>query len=316
LSRLFKSPYRYAALSLILLIAVTLLFFWRITFSGMILARGDVYNYFYPLWDARSAAFRAGHIPLWSPDVFMGVPLLANSQMGTFYPPNWLVTPFDASTAITLSLLGHTFWAMLGVYLLTRRTLALDRIPALLAGVLFGLGGYLGGQSEHINQLQALSWMPWLFLVVSYELTVDNPQVKGKRWARYGVSFTQVLLFSICVALQLLAGHPQTVFITLVGLGVYGIGRAVVSRQSSVTSWIRWQVSFDVRSFIRFIVVIALGGLLGLALAAPQLIPMLELAGLGNRGGGLDPQKVLAFSVTPLLMGRGLLPSYDGLLFG
>lgn len=309
LSRLYKSSHRYAALIVTLLIAVPLLFFWRITFSGMILARGDVYSYFYPLWDVRSAAFRAGHIPLWSPDIFMGVPLLANSQLGTFYPPNWLVTFFDAPTAITLSLLAHTFWAMLGVYLLTRRTLALDRIPALLAGVLFGLGGYLGGQSEHINQLQALSWMPWLFLVVSY-------QSVGTRYIVSLFSLSQVLLFGVCVALQLLAGHPQTVFISLVGIGVYGLGKTVASRQPSANSRIRWRLSFNIHYLVRFILLITLGGILGLILAAPQLIPTLELAGLGNRGGGLDPQKVLAFSFTPLLIGRGMLPSYDGLLFG
>ncbi len=301
MSRLFKPSHRYVALIIILLTAITLLYFWRITFSGMILARGDVYSYFYPLWDVRSAAFRAGHIPLWSPDIFMGVPLLANSQLGTFYPPNWLVTPFDAPTAITLSLLAHTFWAMLGVYLLTRRTLALDRIPALMAGVLFGLGGYLGGQSEHINQLQALSWMPWLFLVVSYQPVF---------------SLSQVLLFGGAVALQLLAGHPQTVFITMVGIGIYSLGKMVTGRHLSSNSRMRWHLSFNVHYLIRFIVLIALGGILGLILAAPQLIPTLELASLGNRGGGLDPQKVLAFSFTPLLMGRGLLPSYDGLLFG
>ncbi len=298
---------------LVLFVAVTLVFFWRITFSGMILARGDVYNYFYPLWDVRSAVFQAGHIPLWSPDIFMGVPLLANSQLGTFYPPNWLVTPFEAPTAITLSLLAHTVWALLGTYLLARRTLALDRVPAIVAGVVFGLGGYLGGQSEHINQLQALSWMPWVFLVVSYQSTGDEPSVNLRGWRRYRVSLGGVLLFAACVALQLLAGHPQTVFITLVGIGLFGLSRAF-GRRSSATS--RWNASFSAPDFIRFVVLVALGGILGLMLSAPQLIPMLELSGLGNRGGGLDPQKVLAFSFTPLLMGRGLLPSYDGLLFG
>ncbi len=303
------NPTRRASLIVFaLMIGVTLLFFWRITFSGMILARGDVYSYFYPLWDVRSAAFRAGHIPLWSPDIFMGVPLLANSQLGTFYPPNWLVTPLDAPTAITISLLAHTIWAVLGVYLLTRRTLELDRVPALLAGVLFGLGGYLGGQSEHINQLQALSWMPWLFLVVSQQSTDKN--------RLYRALILRSLLFGVGVALQLLAGHPQTVFITLVGIGVFGLAKAVKSRSSSVASRTRLQVSFDLRYLTRVVVLVALGGLIGLLLAAPQLIPTLELSALGNRGGGLDPQKVLAFSFTPLLMGRGLLPSYDGLLFG
>jgi branched-chain amino acid transport system permease protein len=30
--------------------------------------------------------------------------------------------------------------------------------------IFFGLGGYLGAQVEHLNQLQALAWMPWLWL--------------------------------------------------------------------------------------------------------------------------------------------------------
>jgi hypothetical protein len=304
-----KNPSRRASfIVLALIVAVTLLFFWRITFSGMILARGDVYSYFYPLWDVRSAAFRVGHIPLWSPDIFMGVPLLSNSQLGTFYPPNWLVTPFDAPTAITISMLTHTVWAVLGAYLLTRRTLWLDRIPALLAGVLFGLGGYLGGQSEHINQLQALSWMPWLFLVASQQSTANSQP--------YRVLMLRGLLFGVCVALQLLAGHPQTVFITLVGIGVVGFAKAFRSRQSYAASRIWWRVSLDLKHLMYFFSLIAIGGLIGLVLASPQLIPTFELSGLGNRGGGLDPQKVLAFSFTPLLMGRGLLPSYEGLLFG
>ncbi|MCC6892885.1 MAG: YfhO family protein [Anaerolineae bacterium] len=299
LNRLKSTP-RASWLVLIVLVAIPLLFFWRISFSGMVMARGDVYNYFYPLWDVRSASLRVGQVPLWSPDVFMGVPLLANSQLGTFYPPNWLVTPFTAPTAITLSLLAHTMWALLGVYLLTRRVLRLDPVPALVAGVLFGLGGYLGGQSEHINQLQALSWMPWLFLVVSHQLSA----VSNRSRLVYGI-----LVFGVCVALQLLAGHPQTVFITLVGLGVFGFVRAVMYSSQG-------RFSLDGRALISLIVLLGVGGVLGLALAAPQLVPTIELMRLGNRGGGLDPQKVLAFSFTPLLMGRGLLPSYDGLLFG
>ena len=147
------------------LLALTLLFFNKLAFSGLILGRGDVFSYFYPYWTVRSAAFRAVQFPMWSPDIFMGVPLLANSQMGTFYPLNWLVTPLSTPDAITISLMFHVFWAMLGVFSLTRRALKLDAVPALLASVLFGVSGYLGGQIEHINQLQELSWIPWLFLL-------------------------------------------------------------------------------------------------------------------------------------------------------
>lgn len=285
-------------LSVLILLAVTLLFFHGLAFSGMILGRGDVYSYFYPYWSVRSAAFQAGHIPLWSPDIFMGVPLLANSQLGTFYPLNWLVTPLSTPDAITVNLIFHVFWAMLGVYTLARRIIGLDHIPAILAGVLFGVGGYLSGQIEHINQLQALSWMPWLFLL--FHLCAQNTK------SRVGY----VLLLAASLALQLLAGHPQTVFITLLGLGV---DMLVLTLPPLFRRARRSEAG---RFFLRIVLVLIAAGVIALLLASPQLIPTLELARQSNRSGGLNPQQAMAFSFNPDLIGRGLLPSYDGLLFG
>ncbi len=70
------------------LIGLVALFFNRLAFSNLILARGDTFLYFYPYWSAAAAALRAGRVPLWNPDLFMGAPFLANSQVGFFYPLN------------------------------------------------------------------------------------------------------------------------------------------------------------------------------------------------------------------------------------
>src|SRR5262245_36853613 len=128
--------------SIPLLITLTLLFFWKLAFTDMILARGDTYAYFYPYWDVRNAAFRAGELPLWTPDIFMGAPLLANPQLGTFYPPNWLTTPFHAPDAIRYSILLHIIWAAAGVFVLFRRTVSEKIVPAILAASVFALSGY------------------------------------------------------------------------------------------------------------------------------------------------------------------------------
>src|SRR5689334_15160571 len=209
----------------------------------MILARGDMYAYFYPYWTIRSAAFLSGHIPLWTPDIFMGVPLLANSQIGVFYPPNWIVTPFDAPAAITISLLLHVIWAMTGAYRLARATLGLDQLPALLAAAVFGLGGYMGAKVENINQFQALAWMPWLFLLLHFAIMSST----SRTVLRYG------LLLGIGIALQLLAGHPQTVFITAVGLGVYALILPPLSAQRGGG----WGVGMLSRTVIRALIILA-----------------------------------------------------------
>jgi hypothetical protein len=307
----------------LVLVALPFIFYYKLAFTGMIMARGDVYAYFYPYWAVRSAALLNGQIPLWTPDIFMGVPLLANSQVGMFYPPNWLVAPLAVPDAITVSLLAHLVWMILGAYRLARRALGLDAVPAIAAAALFTLGGVVGAKSENINQLQALAWMPWLFLLFHGAMNASS------RWA----AVRQTLLLAVCIALQLLAGHPQTVFITLVGLGVYAVfysvptphpppqrigeGESEAPKQGGrIDLPSRHQLRGWLLARGRALLMLAVAGALAAALASPQLVPMMELSGQSNRSGGLNPQQAMAFSLNPWVIGRGLLPSYDGLLFG
>lgn len=259
--------------------ALTLAVFHRLTLSDLILGRGDTFSYFYPYWGARDMTLRAGMLPLWSPDLFMGVPLLANSQLGTFYPPNWLTLGLPPPDAVRVSILIHAAWAFLGTYILARRALNLDVWGAVGAAALFAFGGYMGGRVEQINQLQGLAWMPWLFALLHRAL--------DRRWHF-------ALLLGAGLALQFLTGHTQTVFITAVGLALYALLR---------------------RRLRGLVIVLAAGGL-ALVLSLPQLLPTLDLTAISNRGGGLNPNQVTAFSFSPFVMGRGLLPNYDTPIFG
>ncbi|MDZ4671353.1 MAG: hypothetical protein SH821_10825 [Phototrophicales bacterium] len=55
---------------------------------------------------------------------------------------------------------------------------------------------------------------------------------------------------------------------------------------------------------------------IAIIIALPQLIPTQTLISQSNRGGGLTAQQATAFSLDPTMIGRGLLPSYDGQPFG
>ncbi|MCC6616538.1 MAG: YfhO family protein [Anaerolineae bacterium] len=260
-------------------LALTLLFFYRHAFSDFIMARGDTFAYFYPYWYARNAALMAGRLPLWTPDLFAGVPLLANSQIGTFYPPNWLMAPLSPPDGIRISLLLHIAWMAAGAYMLARAALGIDRLPALLAAVIFTFGGYMGGRVEQINQLQGLAWLPWLFWLTH---RLDS------RPARYAP------LLAGALALQFFTGHTQTVFIGGVGMGLYILMLPH-----------RW------RRLLWF----ALAGVGALVLALPQLIPTFELTSVSNRRGGLNQNEATAFSFNPFLAARALLPNYDQPIF-
>jgi hypothetical protein len=263
-----------------LLLAAALLFIDRLTFSDFVLARGDTFAYFYPYWEARNAALLAGRLPLWTPDLFMGAPLLANSQLGTFYPPNWLAAPLPAPEGVKLSILAHITWALAGAYLLARQAAGLGRAPALVAATVFAFSGTMGGRVEQINQLQGLAWLPWLLLLIHH--------APRRPWQG-------APLLAGALALQVFTGHTQTVFISGAALGLYALLQTPEPETRRITR----------------LIILAAAGAFALVLALPQLIPTLELTGVSHRGGGLNANEATAFSFNPFLAGRGLLPSYD-----
>jgi hypothetical protein len=284
-----------AVAALLVLPALILLFFHRMAFSNLILARGDTFLYFYPYWAMASAALRDGRIPLWNPHIFMGVPFLANSQAGFFYPLNWplwllLPVPYAASATILL----HLTIAGWGTMLAGRRLLALEWPAALLSGVAFALGGYLTAQIEHLNQLQGLAWLPWFFVALAP--LANSGALPGSVFSRTTIAVAGLF------ALQLLAGHTQTAFIS---------GVAVVSWLLVVS--VRQRDSL--RLARRAITLLLAAGTLSLLLAAMQLSPTLELTQLSSRQGGLPENEVLSFSWHPLHLARAMLPLYGQSLF-
>jgi hypothetical protein len=274
-----------------------LLFFHRLAFSGLILARGDTFLYFYPYWQAATDALRDGRLPLWNPHLFLGAPLLANSQMGFFYPLNWplwywLPVPY----AVSATILIHLWIAGIGTYLAARRSLALSPAAAFLAATLFALGGYLTAQVEHVNQLQGLAWLPWFFVVLG---GVKNYADGADKTAKSAQSVQSLILVSLLFALQLGAGHTQTAFISGVGAGL----------------WLLVAGPLRPRAVLARLWPLAAGAALAAVIAAAQLLPTLELTSFSSRQGGLSLNEALSFSLHPLLAGQALLPGYSRALF-
>lgn len=293
---------RHRAFAPLLLGGLMLLFFNKMALSNLILARGDTFLYFYPYWQAAADALRDGRLPLWNPDIFMGAPFIANSQVGFFYPLNWPVwlllrTPY----AVSASILIHLAIAGGGAYWAGRRTLGLDRTAALVAAALFALGGYLTAQVEHVNQLQGLAWLPWFFVAL---WPLVAPEKASPSW-RVAVSVT--LSVGVLFALQLLAGHTQTVFISGVAVVLWLAVYIIQGRPREGAG--------PPRRWLSLIAVPAAAVGLAAMLAAVQLLPTLELAGHSSRQGGLSLNEVLSFSWHPLHLTRALLPGYGRPLF-
>jgi hypothetical protein len=276
-------------LAVLSLCALVCTCYWRIALAGRILAGGDAFTYFYPYWAEATRAIQAGRLPLWNPYLFMGAPFLANSQVGVFYPLNlvlWLLLPAYQSLHLTIVL--HLCLAALNAYLWGRSSLRLGRIGAWAVGATFALGGYLGAQVEHVNQLQGLAWLP--LMLTLWDRGIANQQI----------SKTALAGLAVAIGLVLLAGHTQTAFISLVGLATYGLG-PMAWRGSRRREW---------KPLIRRVLLLAAAACLGAALAAAQLTPTWELTRLSVRAGGLPFKDRISFSLTPFYLTHALLPDF------
>ena len=284
-----------------------LLLFYRLLFTDRVLASGDILHYFYPYRDFAAASLRAEDIPLWNPYIFMGAPFLANPQAASLYPLHWPLSWLPVTRQIYWSGSIHAWILALGGYALMRRW-GVGWLAAVSTGLVLAGSGFFGGLLGHINQMNGAAWLPWLLWALegrwSCEEKTESSEERGETsrsplYASHAWKYAALVLpFSLFAALTLLAGHTQTTYINLFGVGAWLLA----------TSLRAYSYGFRLLAGSFFIYV--LGVLLGVLLAAAQLLPTLELSQLGLRGGGLSYVDVTSFSLRPLLLHWTLLPSY------
>lgn len=273
---------------------------WPLGLTNRILTGIDAFTYFLPYWDYRMAALRAGDLPLWNPYLFLGAPFLANPQAAVLYPPHWSLSWLTPEQALNWSAILHVWLAAGFTYTLGRRSFGLTRLAAWLGGLVFGLSGFALARVENINQLNALAWLPallWLHDETAHALARPEDPA-ARRAARWRQSLRWGAALSVVIALQILAGHTQTTFINLVGLGLYAVARL---------GWRRPRGADLQRGLAPLLAVIP-----ALLLSAAQLLPTLELNGLGLRTGGLPFRQAVSFSLRPRLLAQTFLPPFGG----
>ena len=298
---------RQDLLAALLLAVLTVLIYYPLTIQGRVLSSFDSLVYFYPNAVYIADRLRAGQLPLWDPYIFAGVPFLANSQVGVLYPPNLLYLIGPVSRMYAVLVVGHVWWLAVGTYLLSRASLGLGRMASLFAAISVAFGGFVGGMNGHLNQLEALAWAPLAILLV-------------ERGAVYR-SWRLQILAAIPFALAALAGHSQELYMAGLVAGLAGLSRAAqdwlgfgpaaVVTKSREKSLIvaRLVLPNTFAAMVTDVVRLAVGPLLGVMIAAAQLIPTIELTRLSIRSTGLDFTDAASFSLPPPFALTTLLPS-------
>jgi hypothetical protein len=245
--------------------------------QGRVMFWGTPLLQFLPWRTFALSILRQGYLPLWNPLVGMGAPLLANYQSALLYPPNLLLTMTRPAWASTLLVMLHLILAGVGAALLARR-LGMDRLGQCVAGLAFGLSGYLLARSGFFSINATASWLPWVILAAD-RLVLTLPATVGWRervWT--------CIPLAIVLALQWTAGHAQMAWYTLVLTG----------------AWVLWRsLGGGLRRLGISLVGVAAAGALAFALAAPQLLPTLEYLTQSYRAQTLDPAFALTYSFWP-----------------
>jgi hypothetical protein len=276
---------RACSVTTILLIPSALV--WFALKPGEFLFGLDVISVFYHLYGSIGNSLADGRLPVWDSHSFCGSPLLAAMQGGVFYPPTWLATVLDPGTfcgvmvALHLSLSG--FFAEIWL----RRGLGLHAWAALGGSLVFMLSGFI------VTHLYA-GHMP---LILSY------PWAAALLWRLErmlaGPSLRRALCLAATLTLMIFAGFPHLVFIT---------GIALAGRCAQFVLGSREGRGPRLRAAAA-----AIGALgLGVLMAAPQLLPTLELIGHTQRISVNRYGFVTAFSFPPSALITLVAPDFLG----
>ncbi len=213
--------------------------------AGQVLYYGDLTLQFIPWRGFARAELLAGRLPLWLPDVYLGMPFLANDQSAVLYPWHWLSLALSPARQVALGCLAHLQFGAAGMYCCGRGR-GRSRAASLCGALAFGLGGFVLTKQQFPSLAYTVAWLPWLC------------------WSAQRLEGRGLLLAVAVVGVQWLAGHAQMSVMMLVLVTGWQLLRP--GGRGGRVRWL-WAVAW------------------GTALAAAQLLPTAELLGWSARGG-------------------------------
>ena len=263
--------------------AFAVAFFSPVIFTDHLLAPGDGMIYFLPNFYAR-------HWP-WDNSLWGGYPAAGDSQLMAWYPPALVFRLIGSWHAFVVSayVLACSF-AYGYAYALTR-----SRLAAAVAGVTYGMGGFIVAHAGHAALVHAAAWTP--AVVWSLEM------LRGRRVRRARAFW--LAAGALSVACSALAGHPQIFAYTLLLAALYALARGLRAGTA--------------RERLSYLALAALVVLLGTALAAVQLVPTAELARHSPRAS-LSFREFVSYSLPlrqlPMLLFPYLFGGSPGTIYG
>jgi len=243
-------PYAIAA-GLFLLCGLMLAFPWL---SGRVTIPWDSKAHFLPQFAFLAHALHSGQSPFWTPNVFAGMPQIADPQ-SLIFSPFFLVAAalvpepsFVLEDAIIFAMLGMGGLGMMAYF----RDRGWSATGALIAALVFAFGGSAAWRVQHTGQVMSLSWLPVTLWLLARAL--------DRRSVGYGAAAGAVAAF-------LVLGRDQVAYLSVLLLAAYALYRVATDEKPMLTA---------------FGPLLA-GAVVGSAIIAAPLAFTLELAANSNR---------------------------------
>lgn len=233
--------------------AVIIIFLGKLVFMKAAFLDGDYLVQFYPWSKLYSQAIKSFQLPFWTEYFHCGFPLMAEGQIGGFYPLNiavFFALPFKI--AYNYSAILHFILAGVFTYFYTRK-MGADEWGGSLAALVFCFGSAYAGCFYNTACLKTLSWCPLVFFL----------------FERYFESRKTVFILSsaIIYGAQLLAGYTQIALYCGIFYLVYFIHGALMGGK------------FKLRDAVRIILFLFIAGVIFL----PQFLLTWQLASFSSR---------------------------------
>ena len=254
---------------MVLLVILSGVFLWDFLSGTNCFYYSDFSDRWIPWLQFVKRSIFSGQSFLWDPDIMLGFPLFAESEVGALYPPNWLIFLFtEAQYGVSVILFLHLAFCSVFTYKLAQR-LSVSEEGSFLSAVAYTFCGSLTAQTTNYIITLAACYAPFMFYqLLCYKETSE---------------FRYLMRFGIALGIQLFICHIQTTFILYTASSVFFV--FLTLRRSR----------FFFRDLLRYAGV----SLFAAGLAAVQLLPLYELTGLSVRSGGLGYDSLTGYSLRP-----------------
>lgn len=299
------------SLFLFAMLALMILFYYRILFTDKIIRAPDIIAEFY--WGIKDAGkvnfwnvFSCNLVPSWNPLVNSGATTEGGDvSMQFLIYQRMLFNLIPAPVSVSWFIMLHLFFGACGTYFCCR-VIGTSRLAASLGGVIFALAPELASliNAGHVMKIATISYAPWAFYFLER-----------------GFQSRRVIFFlttAFVLAFQFFNTHWQIAYYTCLCVGAYGVLRLIGiiwSQKKEVKTILPRYLSLNLALLVFFLTTVSI-----------SLLPLANWSKETNRGvqsganqpsggikGGLNVDEAMSWSLPPEELGAFIIPGLFGL---